>query len=361
MQELTSRERIARILDHAPVDRVGLFEHFWGDTQKRWTEEGHIKEGQDLTEHFGFDMHMCWNLSMVAKLDFEPEIIEENDEAVLTKDGNGAFLRQNKMHDGTPEHVDFTVKDRASWEEHIVPFLKYDEKRINFEGYRGAKQYADDRDLFFCWSGVNAFELMHPVCGHEHMLFGMAMDPDWVKDMAMTYAKLTIQHLETLFEREGKPDGIWFYEDMGFKERPFMSPDMYNELVKPAHKYTFDALHAMGLKIIVHSCGFIEPLLPGMIDAGMDALQVMEVKAGMDNRRVKRDFGDRIALIGGMDVRTLTANDKDAIKKDLTERMPIVMENSGYVLHSDHSIPNQVDYETYRYFVDLGLELGTYK
>jgi uroporphyrinogen decarboxylase len=179
--------------------------------------------------------------------------------------------------------------------------------------------------------------------------------------MAMTYAQLTVNLLETLFEQEGKPDGVWFYEDMGFKERPFMSPDMYRELIQPAHKLTFDFCHSMGLPVIVHSCGYIDPLIPGMVEAGMDALQVMEVKAGMDSRKVKKEFGDKIALIGGMDVRCLTHNDRDWIDRELDERLPILMENSGYVLHSDHSLPTDVEYETYRYFVDKGLEMGTYK
>jgi len=135
------------------------------------------------------------------------------------------------------------------------------------------------------------------------MLMGMAMDPDWVKDMVMTYANLLVALMEILFAEEGKPDGIWFYEDMGFKERPFMSPDMYREIIKPAHARTFAYAHARHLPVIVHSCGFVEPLLADLVDAGLDCLQVMEVKAGMDPLRIKRNFGDDIVLFGGMDAR----------------------------------------------------------
>ena len=92
-----------------------------------------------------------------------------------------------------------------------------------------------------------SFELMHPVCGHEYMLMGMALDPDWVKDMVNTYAQLTVDLQEILFAEEGKPDGIWFYEDMGFKERPFMSPAMYSEIIQPGHK-TIDYAQAWGCR-----------------------------------------------------------------------------------------------------------------
>lgn len=361
MAPLTSRERIARILARQPVDRIGLFEHFWGSTQKKWTDEGHLKPGEDLATHFGFDIAMCWNLNFVADLDFKPVTVEENDETILTRDGNGALLRRHKLHDSTPEHVDFAVKDRAAWEERIKPFLTFDRRRINFEAYRNAKRAAAAANRFFMWSGVNVFELMHPICGHEYMLMGMAMDPDWVRDMTETYSGLIVQLLETLFAEEGKPDGVWFYEDMGFKERPFMSPEMYREMVQPAHRRTFAWAHSQGLPVVVHSCGFVEPLVPGLVEAGMDALQVMEVKAGMDCCRIKKQYGDRLAFIGGMDVRCMTSNDLAWIERELSAKVPVMMRGSGFVLHSDHSIPETVEYQTYRRFVDRGLELGTYR
>ena len=360
MAEMTGVERIDNILRRRPVDRIGLFEHFWGDTLQVWQEQGHIREDEDLALHFGFDLSTSWPFNLVARLDFEPEILEETEETVLTRDGNGAVLRRHKLHAATPEHVDFAVKDRATWEELALPHLQPARERINFEGYREARKAGQQAQRFFCWSGVNVFELMHPVCGHEYMLMGMATDPDWVKDMANTFADLTIALQETLFAEEGAPDGIWYYEDMGFKYRPFMSPDMYREIIKPAHARTVAHAHALDLPVIMHSCGFVEPLLPDMVDAGIDCLQVIEVKAGMDPLRIQRDFGDRLVLFGGMDARNLVANDRDAIRAELAEKIPTLMGNSGYILHSDHSIPTTTDYETYRFFVDEGLRLGTY-
>ena len=223
---MTSIERISNILRRKPVDRIGLFEHFWGDTQKKWTEQGHIKESEDLADHFGFDMEENWPFKMVADLDFEPETIEETEETILQRDGNGALLRRHKLHDATPEHVDFMVKERTAWEEKIKPLLTPGKKRIDVEAFKKAKDTAAQKERFFFWSGANVFELMHPVCGHEYMLMGMALDPDWVRDMVNTYADLLVSLMEILFAEAGKPDGIWFYDDIGFKEHPFMSPEI---------------------------------------------------------------------------------------------------------------------------------------
>jgi uroporphyrinogen decarboxylase len=357
---MTGVERTGRILARKPVDRIGLFEHFWGDTLTLWQQQGRIQPGQSLEDHFGFDMQCFWPFNTVARLDFEPITVEETEETVLRRDGNGALLRVSKTHDATPEHVDFLVKDRAGWEEHVKPFLTPDHARVNFEGYRDARRHAAARDRFFFWSGVNVFELMHPVCGHQYMLMGMAVDPDWVRDMVDSYAKLTIDLMEILFEVEGAPDGVWFYEDMGFKGRPFMSPEMYREIIQPGHKSTIDYAKAMGLPVVMHSCGYVEPLVPGMIEAGIDCLQVIEVKAGMDLLQLYRDYGDRLSFMGGIDVRVLYTNDRAAIDRELSAKVPVVKGGHGYVLHSDHSIPNQASYDSYKYFVDRGLELGRY-
>jgi len=360
MEELTGRERIANILKRKPVDRIGLYEHFWSDTQREWAKRGYIKEDEDLGDHFGFDMMECWAFNLTADLDFVPEVLEETEDTILRRDGNGAVLRWHKKHSSTPEHVDFMVKDRKGWEEHIKPKLKPDPRRINFEGYRYLKRKAAENNKFFVWSGVNVFESIHPVCGHEYMLIGMALDPDWIKDMVDTYSRLTVELQEILFEKEGYPDGIWYYEDMGFKGRPFMSPAMYKEIIQPGHKRTIDFAHSHNLPVIIHSCGMVEPLIPGMLEAGMDCLQVIEIKAGMDLLRLYKNYGDVLSFMGGIDVRVLYTNDKQKINEELMAKIPIVKEKFGYVLHSDHSIPYTVDYDSYKYFIERGLELGTY-
>ena len=358
---MTGKERFQRILRHEKTDRIGLYEHFWDDTQRSWQENGWCRPGEHFDDLFGYDIGECWAFNLVADLDFVPKMVSETKDTVVMLDGTGATLKRHKHHDSTPEHIGFQVNTREEWDELIKPKLLADPRRINFEAYRKAKQRAKEAGRFFTWSGVNVFESIHPVCGHVNMLIGMAEDPEWVSDMANTYADLTIALQKQLFEQEGYPDGVWYYEDMGFKDRPFMSPRMYEQMIQPAHAKTIDYAHSQGLKVVMHSCGFVEPLLPGMVDAGIDCLQVIEVKAGMDLLRINRNFGDRIALMGGMDVRTLYSNDRALILKELEQKIPAMMETCNYVLHSDHSIPKTVHIDSYRYFIEKGLELGSYR
>jgi uroporphyrinogen decarboxylase len=78
----------------------------------------------------------------------------------------------------------------------------------------------------------------------------------------------------------------------------------------------------------------------------------------MDLLRIFKQYGDALSLVGGIDVRKLYTNDRAVIDAELESKIPIVKQGFGYALHSDHSIPNTVEYETYRYFIEKGLELG---
>jgi len=357
---MTSKERMVAVLDRKPVDVTPIAVSPWWATIVRWREEGHIGKDEDVAEHFGQDLRSGGWINSVADLDFQAVVVEETEETILRLDGNGATLRTHKLHDSTPEHVDFKVRDKKTWDKFARPLLtQFDKRRIPFEGYRDAKRFAAEKERYFCWGGVAPFEQMHPICGHEYMLMGMALEPEWVKDMVQVYTDLTINHLEELLAAEGKPDGFFFYEDMGFKNRPFMSPAMYGEIVQPGHARLFDFAHSCGCKVLVHSCGYVEPLVPGLIEAGMDCLQAMEVKAGMDLPTLFRRFGDRIAFYGGVDVRVLISNDRARIDEEMDRKiLPVLRGGGGYILHSDHSEPPEVDYETMKYFVERGRTLG---
>jgi len=368
---LTSRERFERILKHRPVDRIGLFEVFWRETAAKWSAQGHFEKPEMISDHFGLDVRRTGGeitpgdyrtVDLVADVDVGDTIVEETDAWKLMRDGNGALLRWNKQAAGAPEHVGFLVEDRRGWEEHIRPYL-LDERsyprRLKFDSYRRLRQKCRQEQLFMTCGVLGAFDLMNAMCGHQNLLAGMAADGEWVRSMAGAYADVTVGLLEILFQREGPPDGLWVWDDLGYKHTPFMSTAMYRELLLPAHKRLFDFAHGRNLPVVFHCDGFVEALIPSLIEAGIDCLQPLETKAGMDLLRIKRAHGDRIALIGGMDVRVLETNDLAAVENELAAKLPGAMAGGGYVLQVDHSVSSLVEYETYRYFVERGLKIGT--
>ncbi|MDR3314047.1 MAG: hypothetical protein LBS96_06275 [Oscillospiraceae bacterium] len=357
---MTGKERIARILRREPVDRIGIHEHFWGDTAKGWKDylngEGNLERFWDL------DVCECWPLNLVADLDAGSVIVAEDENTATYYDGNRATLRKHKFKDGTPEHVDFFVKDRENWEAWAKPLLLAGalDRRINYAAYEQSRQIANEDGRYFVLSGVNVFELMTYLCGHENLLAGMALDPEWVADMVDVYSRMIVEAQTRLIEKSGLPDGIWFYDDLGYKEHPFLSPGMYDELVLPGHKRTMDFAHALGLPVILHSCGFVEPLVPGFIEAGVDCLQVIEIKAGMDLLKLQRLYGDKLCFMGGIDARVICSNDKALIDAELEAKIPVMKQGGNFIIHSDHSVPPTVKPEIFRYYLERAAALGKY-
>jgi uroporphyrinogen decarboxylase len=101
--------------------------------------------------------------------------------------------------------------------------------------------------------------------------------------------------------------------------------------------------------------------LPIILDAGFDALQPMERKAGCDPFAFAEQYGDRLAFIGGLDVRILETNDRETIRQGVTELVEgMKARNARYFFASDHSITPLVSYDSYRYALDVYSEHKMY-
>ena len=119
-----------------------------------------------------------------------------------------------------------------------------------------------------------------------------------------------------------------------------------------------DWAHNHGIVARLHSCGNIMPLLPDVVDTGVDALNPLEVKAGMDPIKLKKEYGDKLVLHGG--INALSWNDADVILDEIKQKLPILKENGGYIFSTDHSIPDNVSLETMTKVINEVKELTKY-
>ena len=145
---------------------------------------------------------------------------------------------------------------------------------------------------------------------------------------------------------------------MGYKGTTFFSNALYRELLKPVHKRAVDWAHEKGIYAHLHFCGDIMTRIDDLLDVGIDALNPLEVKAGMEPLRLKRECGDRLVLHGG--INAVLWNDRDAIIAEIDRMVPVLNENGGYIFSSDHSIPNSVSLENFRAIVEEVKRVGRY-
>ena len=124
------------------------------------------------------------------------------------------------------------------------------------------------------------------------------------------------------------------------------------------HKRAIDWAHAKGMKAHLHSCGDVIPLCPELLEIGLDALNPLEVKAGMNPADSKKQYGDKLVLHGG--INAVLWDDSTRSPPKWRRVVPKVKENGGYIFSSDHSVPDAVSFEDFGKTVALAKRLGSY-
>jgi len=352
---MTTYERFKRMYEHREADRIPIIDSPWRGTIRRWQNEG-MPANAAWEDYFGVDKQGAIGIDLTPRM--PRKVIEETDRYIIATNPWGATVKSFKELDSTPEFLDYKITTAEAWKEAKAMMTLSDDRipwkmlEENYDKWRAEGRWV--RANF--WFG---FDVTHSyMMGTENTLIAMMEEPELVMDMFDTY----LNRCETFFSRVWdagyKFDEIMWWDDMGYKGTSFFSPELYREVLKPFHARAVKWAHDRGIYAHLHSCGNIMGLLPDVIDTGVDALNPLEVKAGMDTLKIKKEYGDKIVLHGG--INAVKWKDPDAIITEIEEKVPVLKENGGYIFSSDHSIPNDVSLENMKLIVNKVKELGAY-
>lgn len=353
---MEARERITRIINHQPVDRVGVFESFWWETVHEWHEQG-LPVDADIEEFLDLDAGMYW---FDQSFMLPRAVIEEDEDSRIVVDEWGTRQIEFKNRQTTPGHIGVSVESQAQWEDEYKPRLIYDSARINWEELSQRYQLLHKRGKYTMLSVLDPFECTWHKVGPEQQLMLMVIDPDWLRDMFDADTRLLEAAFEEICEKGLVPDALWIFGDIAYTSGMLFSPQMYKELLFPFHKRLCDLAHAHGSQVIYHSDGDVTTAIPLLLEAGIDCLHPLEVKAGMDILEVKKQYGEQLALMGNIDARLFQENDVARLEKEIRNKVDFAMQGSGYIFHSDHSIPPGTLLNTYHSARDLIGQIGNY-
>lgn len=355
MAEMTTRERFQRMFEHKEADRVPVIDSPWGATIERWHREG-MPEDVDFVDFFGLD-HIA-HIGADTSPRYEEKVVEETDKYIVQTTKWGVTHKNWKHAASTPEYLGFTIVDRESWEAaeaRIEPTrdrVDWDYLREHYPKWRER----GDGILAGLWFG---FDVTHAgMVGTERLLMALMTDPEWCKDMFSSQLDVNLALLDMVWDGGYEFDCMTWCDDLGYKNNTFFSVDKYREVLKPVQKRAVEWAHAKGIKAHLHSCGHVRPFIPDFIEIGVDALNPLEVKAGMDPVGLKQEFGDDLVLHGG--INAVLWDDIDAIEAEMRVTVPALKENGGYIFSSDHSVPSSVSLQNFRRIVELAKELGSY-
>lgn len=143
------------------------------------------------------------------------------------------------------------------------------------------------------------------LCGMENLLLWAALEPAFVGGLIEGIADFVLRTMELLIER-GAFDGVALSDDYGSQRAMLISPEAWRRLVKPHLARIFRHAKDAGKTMFLHSCGHVRPIVPDLVDLGLDILHPIQPEA-MDVWELKREFGRDLAFCGGLGTQQLLA------------------------------------------------------
>ncbi|MBN2215743.1 MAG: hypothetical protein JW719_00060 [Pirellulales bacterium] len=364
---MNSRERVRRAIRFEPPDRLPCAEDFWDGTIEQWRREGM----PSVKPEDYFDLDLC-GMSLDASPRFAQEILERGNGMITYRDRFGYTVRKQDGVSGSMEYSDHATTDQQAWDRikprfslssdpaepariddasyfaHFDPYPSWEEAAAKYERLRATGRY-----LHFTTYGPWEATWRHR--GMDKLLMDVALEPDWLRDMADTYMNLVIRILERCLELGMKPDAVYLIEDLGSTRSLLFSPASWRATLGPSMARLGEFLHRHEIHFWMHSCGAIHNLVDDLVERGLDVLNPLQASAGMDAVALRRRYGKRLAFCGNIDVHKMTGP-KEAIHEELRAKVPLAREG-GYIFHSDHSIPPTVAFERYVWILETARKL----
>lgn len=245
--------------------------------------------------------------------------------------------------DGIPEDLS-TLADAVAnmmWAVPTPPNRAEVDDAAFIEGARKLRK-STDKAIIGLFGG-NMFEIPQMICRIDNFLRLMAEDPKNVHRLLDALVEVHLANLEQFLSAVGPHiDIVLFGDDLGMQSGPQISPKMYREFLKPRHSMLWKrAKELADVKVMLHSCGGLRPLLNDLIEAGLDTTNPIQTSCnGMEPAGLKRDFGDRLCLWGGgCDTQTILPRaTPEEVRRHVLERLEILAPGGGFVFQQVHNI-----------------------
>ncbi len=191
--------------------------------------------------------------------------------------------------------------------------------------------------------------------GLEETLVNLAMKPGLIEAALARIEAFILGFCRRMIEAAGiRADIFWFGDDFAGQAGLLISPEHWRRLLKPVYRKVFDLARSHGMKVWFHSCGSFRPVLPDLIDIGMDVWETVQVHLpGNEPHVLKREYGRFITFYGGISTQeTLPRGTPEQVRAEVRERIRVLGAGGGYICSSDHTIMPDVPFDNVRAMID---------
>jgi uroporphyrinogen decarboxylase len=333
---MTSRQRVHAALRREATDRIPIFMWFHPETVQRLACALEIP-AESVPDVLGNDVRQTWvgnNASMEGvRLPREGDLY--HDPWGITWVREGPF---NQLH-----HSPLQGADDAT-----VAAYRYPVEAIPALLARLDPLLADASSSFL---GVDVspcvFEMVNRLRGMEEALLDLVANPELAFRMAAAAADFAVQLAEAALRRHPF-DWLWTGDDVGGQESMLMSPESWRTVIKPHLARVVQVGRDRGVWVAYHSCGAIRPIIPDLIEIGVQVLNPIQTNCpGMDPFELKREYGAHLAFMGGLDTQELLPRASAAEVYRETRRLieGMTSDGGGYILAASHTVPPETPLE----------------
>lgn len=327
---MTNRERFHAALNGVrTADRLPTVEWapWWDITQRAWEQQG-LPAG--LTN---LEVNEYWGLDLMQQV-----CINHKSPQLPAPAHNGAPV----VH-SAEEYDEMKEKGYLYNKDMLIPTLDY---------LRSLKEQHESGELVIWMTLEGYFWYPRTLMGIEEHLYAFYDEPELMHRMNQDNMEFQ-QYAVEEFCKILTPDFMTFAEDMSYNQGPMLSKDCYDEFIAPYYARIVPQLKSHGIKVVVDTDGNLEPMLPWLLESGIEGVLPLERQAGVDVNRIKKQY-PQLFVLGGYD-KTIMHLGEEAMRKEFERILP-AMRTGGYVPGVDHQTPPDVTMEQYKIYLKLQKE-----
>ncbi len=341
---MDARQRVALALDHKEPDRVPI--DYWAtdSVNARLMQYFGFSTQEEVLTHFDVDFRYIDGPKYIGP---EPIVREDG----CAEDHWGVPRVRVEVGSGSKtsvyrEVIDFPLKQAESVDQ-IRGYSKWPDPNW-FDYSCVAGQVADARRtgkvVVFMGDRMNRCAQLKPamyVRGVEQILLDVALAPEIAECIFQKIADFYLEYARrTLEAADGGIDIFMMGDDFGTQKGLFMSPEMWRRFLRPGFKAFIDLAKEHECKVAHHSCGSIKPIIPDLIECGLDILNPIQPDVdNMDRKELKQQFGDRLCFHGSISIqRTLPFGTPDDVRNEVRERVQTLGADGGFLFCTAHNI-----------------------
>ena len=330
-QTMTSKERVLTAIAHRQPDRTPITFDAEGEVYASLYEHLGLDTKEALFDRLGVDTWMILPGNFMYPID-QDDLIEKT--SIW-----GYRTRATQYTGGEYDEVCFNPlagKDTiADINAHDWPAADI----LDFSHFSAEARRHSNRAVIgvFTWG---AYFIASMVRGLGDLMLDFAMRRDYADCLIKTIGEICAEALTTMLESHGDGvDIVYMADDYCSQRGPLFSPEDFRRFVVPYLTELVEIAHRHDKAFLLHCCGAVRPLLPMIVDAGVDMLEPIQTRAeGMEPAGLKKDFGNDLCFYGGVDLQeTLCRGTPQQVVNEVKCLINTLGRNGGYVLGPGHT------------------------